>query len=98
MINKKELLEQLQQYDYFVVDNVVDLTTGTKRGICQTSIYDNVKFHWNGKAFKFWNEKCEDVSLFLDSNIENAEFEKDILTLHIDDCPEVMKIRCRRRM
>lgn len=102
MINKNELLEQLQEFDYFVVTKLVDLTTGEKRGIVQSSLYDNVELEWNGSTFKFWNDKDEDVKMFLDSNITEYDFYKKngatLLNVHIEDCPETIEIRCDKRI
>ena len=98
MINKEELLEALQEFDYFIVDKLVNLTTGGRRGIMQTSIYDKVKLEWKGLCFKFWNKQDKDVKLYLDADIEDAEFDDGILTLHIQNCPEDIKIRCCKRI
>jgi len=96
-MNKNEvekLLERLQQYDYYVVYKLVDLTTGERRGICQTSVYHNVEL---GECFKFWSDKDKDITLYLDSNIESQEWNNDELILHIIDCTEVINIKCRKR-
>ena len=91
-MDKEKILEQLQNYDSFIVNKYV--VTENRRVIMQTSIYDNVKLHWNGSVFKFWNDKCEDVNMFVDANISKYEWHKDIITLHIVGCLESIVIKC----
>jgi len=98
MVNKNELLEALQKFDYFTVDKLIDLTTSKKRGICQSVIYHSVNLHWKSTVYKFQNKYDEDIKMFLDANIEDAEFDDGILTLHIQNCPEQVKIRCCKRI
>jgi len=100
MINKKEvkdLLDRLQQYDYYVVNEMVELTTEKKRGICQTAVYHNVKLDWNGTAFRFWNGYDADVSAIINSNIEPPEWNENVITLHITNCLKTFSIICHNK-
>ena len=62
--------------------------------IMQTSVYDNVKLHWNGLVFKFWNDKCDDVNMFVAANAIKCEWYKNIITIHIIGCLESVVIKC----
>lgn len=93
-MDKENLLEQLQDYDYFIVDRNVTLETENKRAIMQTSTYNNVKLHWNGSVFKFWNDKCEDVKMFVNADVSKCEWCKNIITIHIIGCLESVTIKC----
>jgi hypothetical protein len=97
MINNEDLLNRLHQYDYYVVNEMIDLTTGKKRGICKTAVYHNVKLDWNGSAFKFWNENDTNVSAIIDSNIDKIEWDGNIAALHIIDCPITFNIICHKK-
>jgi len=92
-----KLLEKLQNFDYFIVNNNVSLETENKRGIMQTSIYDNVELIWKNSAFKFWNDKCEDISMVIHANIKPPEWNKNIVTIHIKDCCESVVIKCSNK-
>jgi len=94
MLDKEKILEQLQSYDCFVVNNDVTSETGDRRAIMQTSVYHNVKLHWNKSMFKFWNDKCEDVNIFVDANMSKCEWCKNSITIHIVDCPKSVTIKC----
>jgi len=94
-ISKEELLEFLQQFDHYVVTRLVDLTTGKRRGIIQTSTYDHVCSEWCGTYLKFWNDKDEDTKMYISAEIENdSDWNENILTLHIVDCVETISIIC----
>ena len=96
---KNELLNVLQVYHNFVVCHSVDLLDKSKLGICQVSIYDHVKLHWNDSVFKFWygDESCSDNRMFIDSNIRDFSIGRnsgggDKITVHIKNCPEAVEI------
>ncbi|WP_227019163.1 hypothetical protein [Sinanaerobacter chloroacetimidivorans] len=103
MINKEELLNLLQEYNYYIITKLVDLQSQSKRkrGIMQRAVYHNVKLQWNGSVFKFWNSENDDNIMYLNSDITNFELirddrNKDILKVYITDCPEVVEMSCGR--
>jgi hypothetical protein len=103
MIDKEELLEQLQKYGSFVVYKLVNLTTEERRGIDQTTCYHNVKLDWNGSVFKFWDGKENETfnKMLINSSIDSYEIEPhpmgDKIVVHIENCLETVEIICNKR-
>lgn len=93
-MDKKELLEELQKYNVFIVQKIAEINNCKKKGVVQSTVYHNVKLCWNGSAFKLWNNKDKDVDLFFNSNIEKYEWNDDIVVIHIVDCPELITMSC----
>jgi hypothetical protein len=96
-VDKQELLESLQLFDYFCIDKNVSLTTEKRRGIMQSSVYHSVNLHWKDSVFKFQNKHDEDINMYLSADIEEIEFDDGVLKIHIENCPEVVTIRCCKK-
>lgn len=95
MIEKEELLDQLTQFNYFVIERATNSPDKKERCVIQTSVFNKVKSHWNGAAIKFWDNKNEDNKLYLNSNIKiESEWNGDTLILHIVECVDIFDIMC----
>ena len=94
MINKTELLEHLQKFDHYLITESVDLIDEKRRGVMHITVYDNVDLYWYDTYFKFWDEKDKANVLYINAEIENIEWNRDTLTLHLVNCPEIINIVC----